>query len=82
MITWPRTLGILLGAVAVVVAVVVVRHARGGLGRTVPGGTLIGDARHYDALSHRLLLGSLFGRIAADIAAVAPDGARVLEGCP
>jgi SAM-dependent methyltransferase len=82
MITWPRTLGIVLGAVAVVVAVVVVRHARGGLGRTVPGGTLIGDARRYDALSHRLLLGSLFGRIAADIAAVAPDGSWVLEvGC-
>jgi ubiquinone/menaquinone biosynthesis C-methylase UbiE len=33
-------------------------------------------------LGHRLLLGSLFERVAADIAAVAPDGARVLEvGC-
>jgi ubiquinone/menaquinone biosynthesis C-methylase UbiE len=74
--------GILLGAVAALVAVVVVRHARGGVGRTVPGGILIGDARLYDSLSHRLLLGSLFGRIAADIAAAAPDGARVLEvGC-
>jgi SAM-dependent methyltransferase len=80
MITRPRTLGILLGAVDV--ASVVVRHARGALGRKVPGGILIGDARLYDALIHRLLLGSLFGRIAAGIAAVAPDEARVLEvGC-
>jgi ubiquinone/menaquinone biosynthesis C-methylase UbiE len=35
-----------------------------------------------DALSHRFLLGSLFARIAADVAAVSPDGLRVLEvGC-
>jgi ubiquinone/menaquinone biosynthesis C-methylase UbiE len=48
----------------------------------VPGGILIGDPGAYDALSHRLLLGSLFGRIAADVAAVAPAGARLLEvGC-
>jgi ubiquinone/menaquinone biosynthesis C-methylase UbiE len=47
----------------------------------VPGGIIIGDAVVYEALS-RLVLGSLFGRIAADVAAVAPDGARVLEvGC-
>jgi len=51
----------------------------------VPGGILIGDALAYDAHS-RLLLGSLFGPVAADVAAVAaafaPDGARVLEvGC-
>jgi SAM-dependent methyltransferase len=47
----------------------------------VPGGILIGDAVAYDAHS-RLLFGSLFGPIAADVAAVAPDGARVLEvGC-
>jgi SAM-dependent methyltransferase len=77
----PRNLVILLGAAATVVAVV--RHVRGAAtGRRVPGGILIGDAIVYDALSHRLVLGSLFERIAADIAAVAPDGARVLEvGC-
>jgi len=77
----PRRLVILLGAAATAVAVV--RHARGAAtGRRAPGGILIGDAVVYDALSHRLVLGSLFGRIAADIAAVAPDGARVLEvGC-
>jgi len=52
------------------------------MGRRVPGGILIGDAAAYDALSHRLLLGSLFGRIAADVAASVPDGGRVLEvGC-
>lgn len=82
MIARPRTFVILLGAAAGIAAVVVVRHARGATGRRVPGGILIGDAALYDALSHRLLLGSLFGRIAADIAADAPDGAKVLEvGC-
>jgi len=72
---------ILVGAAAA--AVVVVRHGRrAARGRRVPGGILIGDAVVYDALSHRLLLGSLFRRIAADVAAVASDGARVLEvGC-
>jgi SAM-dependent methyltransferase len=70
---------ILLGAAAAAVAVV--RHRRGAAGRRVPGGILIGDAAAYNALS-RLVLGSLYGRIAADVAAVAPDGARVLEvGC-
>jgi SAM-dependent methyltransferase len=75
----PRRLVILLGAAAAAVAVV--RHRRGAAGRRVPGGILIGDAAAYNALS-RLVLGSLYGRIAADVAAVAPDGARVLEvGC-
>jgi SAM-dependent methyltransferase len=71
---------ILLGAAAVAVAVV--RHRRGATaGRRAPEGDLIGDAVVYDALSG-LALGSLFGRIAADVAAIAPDGARVLEvGC-
>jgi len=75
-----RTFVILLGAAAAAVAVV--RHGRGAAtGRRVPGGILIGNAVVYDALS-RLVLGSLFGSIAADIAAVAPDGARVLDvGC-
>ena len=76
-----RTIVIMLGAAAGAVAGV--RHILGGhSGRRVPGGILIGDAALYDTLSHRLLLGSLFGRIAADVATVAPDGARVLEvGC-
>jgi SAM-dependent methyltransferase len=78
-----RKLVILLGAVAAATAgVAVVRHGRGAAtGRRVQGGILIGDAVAYDAMS-RLVLGSLFGPIAADVAAVAPDGARVLEvGC-
>jgi SAM-dependent methyltransferase len=78
----PRTFVVLLGAVAAAAAGVVLRHGRGAMGRGVPGGTLIGDAALYDALGHRLLLGSLLDRIAADVAATAADGARVLEvGC-
>jgi len=78
----PRRFAILLAAAAAVAAVAVVRHGRGvATGRRVPGGILIGDAAAYDTLS-RLVLGSLVGRIAANVAAVAPDGARVLEvGC-
>ena len=50
-------------------------------GRAVPGGILISSAGTYDRLS-RLLMGGLFRGIAADIAAVAPPQARVLEvGC-
>jgi len=78
--TRPRTIAILLGAAAVAVAVV--RHGRrAAMGRTVPGGIVMGDTAVYDVLS-RLLLGSFFGQIAADVAAVVPRGARVLEvGC-
>jgi SAM-dependent methyltransferase len=77
-----RLLVILLGAMVVGGAVLVRRHARGAMGKEAPGGILIGDAALYDALSHRFLLGSLFGSIAADIAATTPDGARLLEvGC-
>jgi SAM-dependent methyltransferase len=77
----PRTVVILLGAA--VVGLALVRHVRGATGgRKTPGGILIGDARVYDAVAHRLLLASLFDGIAADAAAVVPAGARVLEvGC-
>jgi SAM-dependent methyltransferase len=76
----PRRFVLLLAAAATAVAVV--RHRRGATrGRRVPGGILIRDAAVYDTLS-RFLLGPFVGRIAADVAAVAPDGARVLEvGC-
>jgi SAM-dependent methyltransferase len=76
----PRKLVILAGAAAAAVAVM--RHGRrAAQGHRVPGGILIGDAVVYDALS-RLLLGSLVKRIAADVAAVAPAGAQMLEiGC-
>ena len=76
---------ILLGAAAAVVAAVVrhvVRHYHGvAKMRRAPGGTLIGDTVAYDRFS-RLMLGSFYWPIAADVAEVAPDGARVLEvGC-
>jgi SAM-dependent methyltransferase len=76
----PRTFVILAGAAAAAVAVV--RHGRRtARGHQVPGGILIGNTAVYDALSG-LLLGSLFERIAIDVATVARDGARVLEvGC-
>jgi SAM-dependent methyltransferase len=76
----PRKLMLLAGTAAAAVAVV--RHGRqAAAGHPVPGGILIGNAVLYDTLS-RLLLGSFLGRIADDVAAVAPDGARVLEvGC-
>jgi SAM-dependent methyltransferase len=76
----PRKLVIVAGAAAAALAVM--RHGRhGARGHQVPGGILIGDAVRYDTLS-RLLLSPLYRRIAADVARVAPDGARVLEvGC-
>src|SRR5215212_1069235 len=76
----PRNLAILAGAAAVAVAVM--RHGRRATrGHRVAGGILIGHAGVYDALS-RLLLGPLYRRIAPDVAAAAPAGARVLEvGC-
>lgn len=71
-----------LGVMAAGVALGVVRHGRRSMGKKVPGGILVNDAVFYDALAHRLLLRSLFDGVAADIARVAPDGARVLEvGC-
>jgi SAM-dependent methyltransferase len=73
-------LAALAGAAAAAVAVL--RHGRHATrGHRVPGGILIGDAVLYDSLS-RLLLGPFLRRIAADVAAVAPAGVRVLEvGC-
>jgi SAM-dependent methyltransferase len=76
----PRNLAILAGAAAAAVAVM--RHGRrAARGHTAAGGILIGHAGVYDTLT-RLLLGPLYRRIAADVAAAAPDGAQVLEvGC-
>jgi SAM-dependent methyltransferase len=70
------------GLLAAAAAMALLRHRGATRGREVPGGILIGNVGAYDALSHRLLLGSLFGPIAADIARIAPSGGRVLEvGC-
>ena len=80
----PGRFAIVLGAAAAgAAAVAVIRHVRRSHGgHAVPGGTIIGDAVAYDAVSHRFLLGSFFRRIAEDVAAVAPEGGRVLEvGC-
>jgi SAM-dependent methyltransferase len=77
----PRKLVILAAAAAAAVAAVMRHGRRTAQGHRVLGGVLIGHTGAYDALS-RLLLGRFFGRIAADVAAVAPAGARVLEvGC-
>jgi SAM-dependent methyltransferase len=78
-----RQIWLLVGLAAGVAAgagVVVYRHAAGG--RHVPGGILVGDPRGYDRLSHRILLGSFFRGIAADVGSRAARGDRVLEvGC-
>lgn len=74
-----RTLAVFAGAVAL--ALGVARHVRGPAGRETPGGILVGDVTLYDSLGHRLL-GSFFRGIAADVAALASEDARVLEvGC-
>ena len=59
MIARPRTFVVLLGMGVAAGAVVIARHARAAMGQTAPGGILVRDAALYDALSHRLLLGSL-----------------------
>jgi SAM-dependent methyltransferase len=77
-----RVLGLTAAGLGAVVGFALLRHRGIDAGRRVPGGILIGDPGAYDALSHRFLFGSLFKPIAADVAAVAPAGARVLEvGC-
>jgi SAM-dependent methyltransferase len=71
-----------LGVAAAALASGVVRHRGGARGRNVGGGILVGNAARYDAFAHQLLLRSLFDGVAADIARVAPEGAKVLEvGC-
>jgi SAM-dependent methyltransferase len=79
-------LGISAGLVAAAAAAAAIvrglRHGRGHAeGRTVVGGILIGNPPAYDAMS-RAFLGSLFRGVAADVAALVPRGARILEiGC-
>jgi ubiquinone/menaquinone biosynthesis C-methylase UbiE len=71
-----RTYLLLAGATAATVAVV--RHRMSGGGVEVPGGIVMADAARYDSLSGRLLAG-FYASVAADVAAVAPSGGRVLE---
>src|ERR1035437_4113598 len=74
-----RTWAILLGGASA--ALMVLRHTRGSGGRETPGGIIMGDAAGYNLLS-RVLLGSFYRSVAADVAAAAPTGGRVLDvGC-
>jgi SAM-dependent methyltransferase len=77
-----RARQIMFAALAIGGAVALARQARRhATGRHVPGGILMPDVGAYDIHS-RILFGSLFRSIAADIAALAPPAARVLEvGC-
>lgn len=63
-------------------ALVVLRHRHGhGTPRPTDGGILVADAAAYDRLT-RLVFGSFTGGVAADVAAAAGEGARVLDvGC-
>jgi SAM-dependent methyltransferase len=77
-----RAFGLALLSAAALVALILVRHARGSMGRSVRGGILVADIGLYDAVGHRFLLRSFFEGVARDVAASAPEGARVLEvGC-
>ena len=74
-----RTVAIVLGGA--LAAVAVVRHTQGQAGLETPGGIVMGDAAAYDSLS-RVLLGPFYRSVAADVAAAAPIGGRVLDvGC-
>lgn len=77
-----RTLSLAALLGAAVAAIAVARHlGAAAVGRRAEGGVLIGGAGVYDAVS-RLAFGSFFDGLAADVAAAAPGGARVLEvGC-
>lgn len=74
-----RTVAIILGGAAA--AVMVLRHRRGPAGLETPDGIVMSDAAGYDSLSG-LLLGSFYASVAADVAAAAPTGGRILDvGC-
>jgi ubiquinone/menaquinone biosynthesis C-methylase UbiE len=66
------------GAVA---AIAVLRHTRGSVGLHAPDGIVMADAARYDSLTG-VLLGSFYDAVAANVAATAPAGGRVLDvGC-
>lgn len=78
----PRLRVIAMAALGVGGAAAVLRRgSRAAHGHDAPGGVLMSDVGSYDRIS-RLVLGSLFRGIAADVAASTQAGAKVLEiGC-
>lgn len=77
-----RAFGVAVLGAAAAVVLILVRHARGSMGRGVTGGILVADVGLYDAVGQRVLLRSFFEGVARDVAASAPEGAQVLEvGC-
>lgn len=77
----PRFLMLVFGLTAAVLGAIALGRRSHVAGRAVPGGILIGDTGTYDRIS-RMVMGGLFRGIAADIAAVTPQQAKVLEvGC-
>ena len=79
-----RTVKLALGvglAAGAVTAIAIVRHRAASGGCEVAGGVLMDDAAAYDTMS-RLLLGSFFSGIAANVSAHGRPGEDVLEvGC-
>jgi SAM-dependent methyltransferase len=75
-----RLIAVAVGA-AGAAAALIHRGRHGVLHRDAPGGILIANPSRYDQMTGWFFR-SLFGPIAADIAAAAPDGGRILEvGC-
>jgi SAM-dependent methyltransferase len=76
-----RTVAVLAGAGALAAAVAQGRVHGDRHAHQVDGGVMMDDADRYAALSGRLL-GGFYQSVAADVAAAAPVGSRVLElGC-
>jgi ubiquinone/menaquinone biosynthesis C-methylase UbiE len=74
-----RSWAIFLGSVSAVV--MLRRHTRRPGGLDTPGGIVMSDAAGYDSLG-KVLLGSFYRSVAADVAAAAPPGGLVLDvGC-
>ncbi len=74
-----RSVAVMLGGA--VAGVAVLRHRRGSVALHAPDGIVMADAARYDSLTG-VLLGSFYDSVAADVAATAPVGGRVLDvGC-
>lgn len=76
-----RRLFLLIAFAAVALAALLVHRRGRPSGHADTEGILVGNASTYDRLTG-WLLGSFYSGVAADVAASAPDGARVLDvGC-